>query len=164
MRITIKMYEKEMTILNSKYQKWFNMLIHFGCHPDRCDDIIQDMYLKVYTKLKSGANIFYQNNEINYYFIFKVLRSLFIDLMRKEKDIHFVGIGVLHKMESDPDNTELYLRLEETLKSMYWYDRKVFEIVTEGESIRKLSIKTTIRYDSLYRTFNKTKAKIKKLL
>lgn len=153
-----------MKLLNDDHQKWVNMLLHFGCHPDSQEDLIQDMYLKMYLRLRSGGSFIVEDNQINYYFIFKVLRSIFIDKIRKEKNIHFVGIHILHKMESEPDNTKLYNKLEDTLKNMYWYDRKIFEIVTEGESIRKLSIKTGIRYDSLYRTFKKTKSKIKKLL
>lgn len=153
-----------MQMLVDKRKKWFNILLHFGCHPDDCDDIIQDMYLKVFNKLNEGANIKYKDDSINYYYIFKILRSLFIDSKRKNKNIIFIDLDVLYKMESDQANTETYLKVENQLKMMYWYDRKVFEIITEGESISKLSQKTGISYHSLYNTFKKVKNKIKKLL
>ena len=153
-----------MQMLVDKRKKWFNILLHFGCHPDDCDDIIQDMYLKVFNKLNEGANIKYKDDSINYYYIFKILRSLFIDSKRKNKNIIFIDLDVLYKMESDQANTETYLKVERHLKMMYWYDRKVFEIITEGESISKLSQKTGISYHSLYNTFKKVKNKIKKLL
>jgi len=158
------MHEREMQMLVDKRKKWFNILLHFGCHPDDCDDIIQDMYLKVFNKLNDGANIKYKDDSINYYYIFKILRSLFIDSKRKNKNIIFIDLDVLYKMESDQANTETYLKVEHQLKMMYWYDRKVFEIITEGESISKLSQKTGISYHSLYNTFKKVKNKIKKLL
>lgn len=158
------MYQDEMQLLVNKKKKWFNILMHFGCHPDHCEDIIQDMYLKVFSKLNQGADIKYKNGSINYFYIFKILRSLYIDIKRKEKNIVFIEIDLLYKMESHEFNTDLYLKIENELKRMYWYDRKVFEIINEGESIRKLSKKTGISYHSLYNTFKKVKNKIKKMI
>tara|TARA_R110000796_G_scaffold21344_1_gene62863 strand:+ start:3907 stop:4383 length:477 start_codon:yes stop_codon:yes gene_type:complete len=158
------MFDKEIKILNSKYQKWFNILHHFGCPADQCQDIIQDMYLKVYIKLTEGVNIMFINDEINYYYIYKILRSTYIDKVRKEKGVFFVSLVYLEQSESDPDNAQLYESVESELKTMYWYDRKVFEIISSGESILKLAKKTNISYHSLYHTFKKVKKHIKKLL
>ena len=47
---------------------------------------------------------------------------------------------------------------------MYWYDRKIFELINSGESIASLSRKTGIQYYSLYNTYNKVKNKLKLLL
>ena len=75
-----------------------------------------------------------------------------------------MGLAFLREEEADPDNAELYLKIETELKQMYWYDRKVFEIVASGESILNLSKMTKISYHSLYKTFKKVKKKIKKIL
>lgn len=160
----IIMHEEEMQMLVDKRKKWINILLHFGCHADDLDDIIQDMYLIVFEKLNEGTNIMYKDNSINYYYIFKILRSLFINMKRKEKNTVIVDLDYLSKIESDQSNTETYLKIEGELKTMYWYDRKIFEIITEGENISTLSRKTGISYYSLYKTFKKVKNKIKKLL
>ena len=47
---------------------------------------------------------------------------------------------------------------------MYWYDRKVFEIINGGESIADFSRKSMIKYYALYFTYKKVKDKLKKLL
>jgi len=47
---------------------------------------------------------------------------------------------------------------------MYWYDKKVWEIIESGESIAELSRKSGIPYYSLYNTYKKVKQKLKKLL
>ena len=153
-----------MRMLNAKRDKWVNILLHFGCHPDNCEDLIQDMYIKFFEKLKSGGDILYKKKAINYYYVFKVLRSIYVDSKRKEKVVMYLNIKDLDRLDSDPDNTDLYDSIEGHLKKMYWYDRKVFEIITEGESIRQLSHKTGISYHSLYNSFKRTKNKIKKLL
>ena len=151
-------------MLVNKRKKWINILLHFGCDPKDFDDIIQDMYLKVFEKLNEGTNIMYKDDSINYYYIFKILRSLFINMKRREKNTVIVDLDYLYKIESDQSNTETYLKIEGELKTMYWYDRKIFEIITEGENISTLSRKTGISYYSLYKTFKKVKNKIKRLL
>jgi hypothetical protein len=47
---------------------------------------------------------------------------------------------------------------------MFWYDRKVFEIINEGESIADFSRNSYIEYFSLYNTYRKVKEKLKKLI
>tara|TARA_R100001460_G_scaffold28282_3_gene56692 strand:+ start:1610 stop:2086 length:477 start_codon:yes stop_codon:yes gene_type:complete len=158
------MHEKEMQMLVDKRKKWINILYHFGCEPKDVDDILQDMYLKVFEKLNEGSNINYKDDSINYYYIFKILRSIFVNMKRKEKNTIIVDLDYLSKIEGDQANTETYLKIEGELKTMYWYDRKIFEIITEGESISTLSRKTGISYYSLYKTFKKVKKKIKRLL
>ena len=59
---------------------------------------------------------------------------------------------------------EKYQTIQNALEKMYWYDRKVFEIINGGESIASLSRKTKIQYYSLYNTYRKVKEKLIKLL
>ncbi len=47
---------------------------------------------------------------------------------------------------------------------MYWYDRKVFEVINNGESVAEFSRKSLIEYYELYNTHKKVKNKLKKLL
>ena len=54
--------------------------------------------------------------------------------------------------------------VKDALSKMYWYDRKVFEIINQGESIAEFSRKSYIHYYSLYNTYKKVKDKLKKLL
>ena len=56
------------------------------------------------------------------------------------------------------------IKYKKNYQEMFWYDRKVFEIINEGESIAEFSRKSLIHYYSLYNTYNKVKSKLKKLL
>jgi hypothetical protein len=106
------------------------------------------------------------NDEINYYYIFKTLRTLFLDFKRKGKNIKMLNIDDvdIDKSISDIDYDKAYSIVQEELKTMYWYDRKVFEIINGGESIAEFSRKSFIHYYSLYHTYNKVKDKLKKKL
>jgi len=109
-------------------------------------------------------DIMYNEEEINYYYIFKTLRTLFYDLKRKGKNITMVSMDDIHLTTSDVNYQEPYDKIQKELSKMFWYDRKVFEIINDGESIAEFSRKSLIHYYSLYNTYNKVKSKLKKLL
>jgi len=156
--------KKTMQLLFNKHQDWVNIVKSFGVEEDVCEDIVQEMYYKIQIKLEKGLDIMYNETEINYYYIFKTLRSLFLDLKRKSKNIQKVQLEQVKDLQSDIIYDNTYEKVEKELNRLYWYDRKVFEIITSGESIASLSRKTTIQYYSLYNTFKKVKEKIKKIL
>jgi len=158
------MIEKQMQLLAKKNSDWIDIVCSFGCDRQLAEDIVQEMYIKIQLKLEKGLDIAYGENDINYYYIFRTLHSLFIDLKRKKRNIKIVEIETLQNFESDVDYTEKYDLIKKSLKKMYWYDRKVFEIINSGESIASLSRKTNIQYYSLYNTYKKVKDKLKKLL
>ena len=110
-------------------------------------------------------------DEINYYYIFKTLKTLFIDLKRKQKNIkiidldeHIANYGDTYYGYSDVNYEETYDKVEKELAKMYWYDRKVFEIINDGESIAEFSRISKIKYYALYFTYKKVKDKLKKIL
>ena len=153
-----------MQLLAKKHSDWVQVVSSFGCDRQLAEDITQEMYIKIQLKLEKGLDISYGKNDINYYYVFKTLRTLFLDLKRKTKNIKMVDIENLSNFETDIDYTEKYDLVKKELKKMYWYNRKVFEIINSGQSIAALSRKTGIPYYSLYNTYKKVKEKLKKLL
>ena len=51
--------------------------------------------------------------------------------------------------------------LDNLLDKVYWYDKKVFDLISEGMSIAELSKKSGISYYSLYNTYKNVKSLIK---
>tara|TARA_R110000782_G_scaffold11141_1_gene34213 strand:+ start:74 stop:553 length:480 start_codon:yes stop_codon:yes gene_type:complete len=159
------MVQKKMILLAKKHKTWIEIVCSFGCNKTIAEDIVQEMYIKVLLKLENGLDIMYEQ-EINYYYIFKVLKTLYIDLKRKGKNITIVNIEDtnLSQYDYDVDYDQAYDKIKGELSNMFWYDRKVFEIVNEGESIAEFSRKSYIEYFSLYNTYRKVKEKLKKLI
>ena len=159
------MVQKTMILVAEKHKTWIEIVSSFGCTNETSEDLVQEMYIKIQKKLVKGLDIMY-NDEINYYYIFKTLRTLFLDFKRKGKNIKMVNIDDvdIDKSISDIDYDKAYEIVQEELKTMYWYDRKVFEIINGGESIAEFSRKSFIHYYSLYHTYNKVKDKLKKKL
>ena len=150
----------------SKHQDWVRIVKSFGCKNEYCEDIVQQMYLKAHTLINSGTDISY-GDEINHFYIYRILRSLFIDLCRKEKKIIKVNVDYLEKFveeeetQKEKDIEGKMKELDTLLDKVYWYDRKVFDLVSEGMSIAELSKKTNISYYSLYNTYKNVKSLIK---
>ena len=159
------MVQQTMILVAEKHKTWIEIVSSFGCTNETSEDLVQEMYIKIQKKLVKGLDIMY-NDEINYYYIFKTLRTLFLDFKRKGKNIKMVNIDDvdIDKSISDIDYDKAYEIVQEELKTMYWYDRKVFEIINGGESIAEFSRKSFIHYYSLYHTYNKVKDKLKKKL
>ena len=160
------MVQETMVLVAKKHKEWVKIVISFGCDKEISEDIVQEMYIKIQLKLDKGLDIMY-GKEINYYYIFKTLKSLFYDLKRKGKNITIVNIEDNindFNTQMDINYDSEYEKITDSLSEMYWYNRKVFEIINGGEKIAELSRKSGIPYYSLYNTYNKVKSKLKKLL
>ena len=151
-----------------KHKQWCEIIESFGCNSDTAEDLVQEMYLKLYGLLESGLDIKYDET-VNYYYIYKILRTLFLDLKRKEKRVNYIDEAelLLLEMQSDQDmigdktHTEIHKDVMETLEDLYWYDRKVFELLDGEMSVSELSRNTGISYYSLYNTYKKVKQILK---
>ena len=149
-----------------RHEKWLEITKSFGGLKDtEVEDIVQELYILLIRNTKKGIDFSY-GDDINYYYCFRILRGLYVDLIRKKMKYTLVELNGLEITQQDSCNyVEVYEKIQNALKEIYWYDRKVYEIVDEqGISISELSRKTDISYYSLYNTFNKVKSKLKELL
>tara|TARA_R100001463_G_scaffold38757_2_gene83171 strand:+ start:298 stop:789 length:492 start_codon:yes stop_codon:yes gene_type:complete len=150
----------------SKHKDWVRIVKSFGCEGDKCEDIVQEMYLKVHTLISNGTDISY-GDEINHFYIYRMLRSLFIDLCRKEAKITKVNVDYLEKYIQEEEVIQYkdiegkMKELDSVLDKVYWYDKKVFDLISGGMSIAELSKNSGISYYSLYNTYKNVKNIIK---
>ena len=152
-----------------KHKDWLRIVKSFGCKNEYCEDIVQTMYIKVHTLLSNGTDISY-GDEINHFYIYRILRSLFIDLCRKESKITKVNVEYLEKFVQEEELKEYKdiegkkKQLDSVLDKIYWYDKKVFDLISGGMSIAELSKNSGISYYSLYNTYKNVKNLIKENL
>ena len=151
----------------SKHKDWYRVVKSFGCEGDKCEDIVQEMYLKAHTLISNGTDISY-GDEINHFYIYRILRSLFIDLCRKEAKITKVNVEYLEKFVQEEEVKEYkdiegkMKELDSVVDKLYWYDAKVWRLISEENmSIAELSKKSGISYYSLYNTYKNVKTLIK---
>jgi hypothetical protein len=146
-----------------KHNQWVEIVQTFGgLNREECEDLVQTMYILLIKNTQKGVDYLY-NDEINYYYVFKILRGLYVDLIRKKSKVKLISLENIEPVtEIDHNNyDEIYNKLQDILKDMYWYDKKVFEIIEDGTNISELSRKSKISYYSLYNTYKKVKQKLK---
>ena len=148
-----------------KHHQWLGIVQSFGCNFWTAEDIVGEMYIKLDRAIKQGKDIT-KDGEINYFYVFKVLTSIFLDLKRKEAKYILVELNDFNDPTNEIEVQYLknYERILETLQELYWYDQKVFDIIESGESISELSRKTNISYYSLYNTYKKVKRILKEII
>ena len=152
--------------LFKKHSTWCEIVESFGCNSDTAEDVVQEMYVKIGRLVKKGKDISF-GDDVNYFYIFRTLTSIFLDYKRKESKTGLIGLDELEiQLEEDQDieYEKQYEKILESLAELYWYDRKVYEIIESGESISELSRKTNISYYSLYNTYKRVKKYLKSKL
>jgi len=159
-----------MTVLEKifiKHQVWLEIVQSFGCNKDTAEDLVSEMYIKLKRKLDNGLDIDFGDDDYNYFYVFKALKSLFLDLKRKEAKVSVISIDDCVNLETDYNDINyinIYIEIQNALQKMYWYDRKVYELIDGGISVAALSRKTGIPYHSLYNTFRKVTEKLKHII
>jgi len=160
-------YLKILKQIAKQHNRWVNTVRSFGCNLETSQDIVQEMYIKVQKKLEEGLDIKYGDDDFNHSYVFRMLRNLFLDLKRKESKIQITSIDEIKDNFGVDDNTDYHKALEKVqdeMDQLFWYDKKVYQIIDDGSSIADLARKTRIPYYSLYNTFKKVKEKLKKIL
>ena len=140
------------------------MVRKYGCNKDTAEDIVQEMYIRLLKYLrKTGADIMHKD-DINIYFVAKTLKSIFIDKIRKEArkpEMPYDEVNCQVLQEGDVNFEDAYSKVQNSLKNMYWFDKKIFDIIESGVKISELSEKTTIPYYTIYNTYKKVKKELK---
>ena len=161
---------KILELLGRKHKTWVEVTMSFGLDKSAAEDIVQDMYIKIHNWLEKNdrnATIMYNETEVNYYFVFKTLRTLFYDSTRKANRAKKVPEMAPEEVSEDYiydllDQEINEKRIRQALDEMYWYDKKVFDLVyNQGWSMLQLSNISGISYYSIYRTIQKVKKTLK---
>lgn len=158
--------ESVLEKLFEKHKDWINIVESFGSNKENAEDIVSEMYYKIGKMISNGTDISY-GNDINHFYIFRTLTSIYLDKKRKDNKnphIYFEELHEFEKAETTLDYSNVKKEVDAALEQMYWYDQKVFDIINSGESIASLSRKTNISYYSLYNTYNKVREKLEKIL
>tara|TARA_B100001093_G_scaffold516537_1_gene595543 strand:+ start:3968 stop:4453 length:486 start_codon:yes stop_codon:yes gene_type:complete len=146
-------------IAYQKHNKWIDIVKTFGgLKQTEVEDLVQTMYMLLIQNSQKGVDYMYNDTEVNYWYVYRILRGLYVDLIRKKAKVKLIEFEDIEISEEDHNNYQMvYEKIQSVLKDMYWYDRKVYEIIEEGTNISELSRKSNISYYSLYNTYKKVK-------
>ena len=128
-------------------------------------DIVQDMYIKVFDDLTNNElqieNLIVNNKP--HFGIVKTILKRIIQVKSKNKNKK-VRLTNTHKQiaDSQEQQQDIEKKIDEVLNTMYWFDRKLFNLYRkEFLSIRKLSKATKISHATVHKTIAKCKQELK---
>jgi len=133
-----------------RHNKWLEITRSFGgLRETEVEDIVAELYILLIRNTQKGVDFSY-GEDINYYYCFRILRGLYVDLLRKKMRVTYTTLDNIQIEDQGTVNyEEVYAKIQKALKQIYWYDAKVYDIVSGGESISELSRKSQISYYSL---------------
>lgn len=135
--------------LSQRDKQWRDLAYKIcGCK-SLADDIVNDMYIRVYEQ---------QPEKISDGYIYTIMRNLFIDQTRERSKIAFVDFSNV-EIETETEEPIQQPAIEPLLKGLTWYERTIFEKATlVGQ--RELSRNTGIHIQTIHRVTNSVKKKI----
>jgi len=131
--------------LAKKDAPWRKMAFQICKDKDLADELVQEMYLKLYQN----------TNLIKEGYIYTVLRNLFYDYAKQQKDIivDFSNIEIEDTEYVEP------IDYKELIKGFTWYELTVFEVSTlYGQ--REMARQTGIHIQTIHRINKLVKSRI----
>ena len=161
------LHNEVLNILAQHQKKWeamANKLLYQNTELNPID-IVQDMYIKVFDDLTNNElqieNLIVNNKP--HFGIVKTILKRIIQVKSKNKNKK-VRLTNSHKQiaDSQEQQEDIEKKIDEVLNTMYWFDRKLFNLYRkEFHSIRKLSKATKISHATVHKTIAKCKQELK---
>lgn len=160
---------RELELLSKKHKKWISLVESLGCNKAYAEDVVQEAYIKIYEYLQKGVNIDYGDDDVNDFYMYMTLRSIFINSTKKKtldiqnfQDTDSLN-NTLRKIKDEYSDLEMegaYTRLINKIftevNSWDFYHRNMFiAYFTSGLSLDRLSEETEIGRSSLYNSIRK---------
>lgn len=130
------------------------------------EDLVQEMYIRFLNKNKENAVIV--NGQVNRYYVFLTLRSLFVDFYRQKSKIIKVDISEILTLQQidELENNEafgsLMKNVQKEMETWHHYDRLLFKLYKDSDmSMREIANKTNISLRSIFGTLKNCKDRIK---
>ena len=78
------MINKQLEKLASKHKTWVGLVRSMGCNPSYVEDVVQDAYIRVYEYLNKGVDISYGDDDVNDFYMYMTLRSIYLNKAKKK--------------------------------------------------------------------------------
>lgn len=177
-----KMNSNILDILAKKHNEWIKMAKSFKLNNNDANELVQEMYLRMYDYTKDVNRIMYNEKEINTFYIYITLRNLYYSKCSsyKRKNIKvFTDIDqekynyIINNIAYNEDEINknynkkvdleaLYDKIDEIIDDWYWYDKKLTKLyLSTNMSMRDISKETKISLSSIFNTLTNAKEKIR---
>jgi len=130
-----------LILLHKKHKLWVNYLRKYGCPNHLCEDIVQEMYIKIDKHLKKTNSDIMYGDDINISYVCLTLRNLYLDYVRKNSKIEKIEIN--DDLLTDLEDT---IYVNDTLDSEVrqkvineWYNDELYLDLLEQDNINEVN-------------------------
>lgn len=172
---------KLLDILYLKHTTWIKYVISFGCSSDIAEDYVQEMYIKIYNYSLKGNSLMYNENEVNYFFVYVCLKNMYYDDLRATKKLTFTELidnrvtdeieysdkefksqteavtKWVNDLEKEINKEQEYTQYQASLCYIKFIYQKIF---IEDISVQQLANETNLSYWSIRNTVVRIKKQI----
>jgi DNA-directed RNA polymerase specialized sigma24 family protein len=157
-----------LELLAVRHQDWVAMVRSFGCPQHLCEDLVQEMYLRMHRLVDTPEKIRYGEADVNTFFVYVTLRNMYHDYLRVRDKVQTIDLDSIREPLSDDDPSEkeqayanMIGALKREMDTWHWYDNRLFTIyATSGKSMRTLQEETRISISSIFNTIKNGKQRI----
>ena len=146
------------------HKEYVNTIKKFG-EDFYAEDLVQEMYIRFLNKNKENAVIV--NGQVNKYYVFLTLRSLFIDFHRQKSKVIKVDVNEIltlqqiDEIEKHEAFGDLMQRVQQEMETWHHYDRLLFKLYKDSDmSMREIANETKISLRSIFCTLKHCKERI----
>ena len=131
-----------LEVLSKKDDYWRKIALKICKDKYLADDLVNDMYLKLYNNEKANSD----------WYVIIVIRNLFLDSLKQRREISIDEVTVKETHNHfEIDDNEL-----ELIKGLKWWERELLEL-SYDHSLRELGEKLNINYAFIYRTIKRVR-------
>jgi RNA polymerase sigma factor (sigma-70 family) len=144
--------------LAKHHNDWCRIVTSFGCPAHIVEDIVQEMYLKLHKYQHKKPKYINEDGNVNPYYIYAVLRSLYIDYQKAKAKITIVNeikddVDYMYSLEYEHEVQQLNNKVFDEINTWHWYDAKLCKLYWETDmSMRDISKSTKISLRSIFNT------------
>lgn len=137
-----------------------------GMAHDLQDDLFQHIWVRILEMPQEKIVSIYEKGYLEFYINRMIINEI------KNPNNSFakltLKISPILELTQEEYDKEKDLSIEQTviivkskLETLFWYDKKLFELYLEHGSLRKVAVKTGIKYGAIHKTINKVKTQLR---
>ena len=128
---------------------WRSYALKICNNKDLADDLVGDMYIKLHNSTK----------ELNRSYVYRTLKTLFLDEVKRLNKENKVSIESLYYLESEEITKDKHL--QQCLDQLKWFDKEILLLTHNGHSLRVNEKLSGVYYGVLNYHKNKALEKLK---
>jgi len=152
-------------IYQQQYTSVFRLVSKFNVNRHEAEDIVQEVFVKLYLQLDSGGKVQYPKT-----WLYKVASNICINTVTRRKEIQTIeklndlDLGVCECIESKIESKEQEKIIHEALLKLKEHERMIVILYSENLSYKEIAEISGVRFSSVGKSLSRALEKLKPLL